>query len=263
MPAQTFKIMVRVQPSSLELVRYIHKNLTHINRRGIRVSISKLADSEFDEEFVTRLSRKGITRMPAMIDSQGVAYVGLKQIMDVFEGQAQRARSDQRLEIPAAEFGSDPLLSNYWQKEMFNYDRGSGTFSMRTDDEEHEGDASARTIERQMRMYEDRVPRQRRSADPVDIDGRAMRHGRARAGRRRDDDRAGGGGGYDNIDSDDDMRDERDDYDERDGRNGRDMRVPDDDVPFGSSGGGGDAFGDALDQKMLSAWMNNNGPSAE
>jgi hypothetical protein len=237
---KTCKILVRVQPSSLELLRYVDKNLSAINSRGYRISIEKLTDADFDDDFVTRLSRKGIVRLPAMIDSCGVAYVGLKQIVDVFESANADANKDRKIspELPNAEFGSDPLLSKYWQREMFQRD-DSGKMEPRKDDDEPQELEFDRELQRKLSQYERKTPKQRRNADPIDFDPAPRR----RPPRDNYDD---------NIDSGDD--DDRGVFADR--RYNDDMA----EIPLAPSDG---LAGEDVDRRMMSAWLQNNGPSSD
>src|ERR1700689_2351997 len=98
-----FKIFLRVQPTSLELARYLDKNIDGINRTGIKIQLEKLADCDFDAGLIDMLQKKGITRMPAMISSNGKVSVGLKQIIDVFDGNSSTLKKTEQVGGPNLE----------------------------------------------------------------------------------------------------------------------------------------------------------------
>jgi hypothetical protein len=232
MPAErSVKIIVRVQEPSLKILRYIDKHIDEINGRGIKVDIEKLSEDELTEERVNQLVKKGISRLPAMVESTGRVLIGLEQIMDSFEN-VNPATYDERF----SPLGNtdDPSISTYWHKELFDFDDKENKYVPRGDADAKEDEY--RDIERKMRNYEMNIPKHRRPDS-----GRRRDQG----GYPDDDDeapparRGGNRRQNDNVDSD---------YDQ--------PYTPENiQIPTSSSD---DAHGDHLDDIMMRAWIDNN-----
>jgi Sec-independent protein translocase protein TatA len=220
---RSVKIILRVQMSCVELVRYIDKHITDINRNGIFINFDKISDDKLTESKVNELSRVGVSRLPALIDSNGKVYTGLKQIIDLFENTSQ-TRDESYAPIGTAD---DPDVSKYWHSELFKRDE-SGKYVAR--DEQDSNDDDVNDISKKMREYESDVPKHRRTNS-----GRSrtsnIQPKHTNRGRERDNPE-------DNIDQD---------YDEPHSEESNFM-----------PSGGDDSNGDALDDVMMRAWMNNN-----
>jgi hypothetical protein len=241
MPAErTVKIIIRVQEPSLKILRYINKHIDEINGRGIKVEIEKLSEDELTEERVNQLVKKGISRLPAMIEaSTGRVLIGLEQIMNSFEN-VNPATYDERF-TPLGNT-DDPSISTYWHKELFDFNDKENKYVPKSDSDAKEDEY--RDIERKMRTYEMNIPKHRK----VDSGRKREYNDEPRGRRGRDDDyddepapRRGGNGrrGGDNVDSD---------YDQ--------PYTPESvQIPSSSSD---DAHGDHLDDIMMRAWIDNN-----
>jgi hypothetical protein len=121
---KTFKLIVQVSDTCIELLRYLDKNIVSVNNLGAKVQVEKIGKDEFDEDMVETLRKKGITRLPALVAPDGKLFIGLKKIMDLFEKNLNNVRNDARTGAiggPAedAEMGSNPDLTDFWSRELF------------------------------------------------------------------------------------------------------------------------------------------------
>jgi hypothetical protein len=246
---KTFKLIVQVNEVCLEILRYLDKNISTINRLGVRIQVEKLSKSELDEEMLETLRKKGITRLPVLIVNDGKLLVGLKRIIDMFEKNLNNARVDERVSPagdyggPAvgAEMGTNPDLCDYWQRELYAGTDRKGKMIPR--DDKDEGEDEGGDIERRLADYRRNEPKHRRSGGGRERDIDPPPRERPRRGGHRVEEPE------DNIaDSDDDSDGGYDEPPPKRGGGSRAPRLP----PTG------DAGGDAMDQRMLAAWMDNN-----
>jgi hypothetical protein len=255
--SKLFTVFVQPSSSCLELLRYLNKNILTVNKMGVKVQIEKLEKEDCDKEMVDALNKRGINRLPAMVASDGKTFVGLKSILDLFEKGIGSHQRDNRLNGGGMDldtspeqdtsFGTNPDMANFWMTELFAGIDKKGKHIPRKDKDEAEDEGD--DIEKKMRAYERNIPKHRKGNSERDVDNtmaeqQTRRRRRPAPTRRRqqDDDEE-----PDNIASDDD---ESGGYDDAPRRNNRQ-----DNPPFAPSA---DVGGDDMDQKMLSAWLNNN-----
>jgi hypothetical protein len=245
---QLFKLIVQPNALCLELLRYLDTHIEEINQMSAAIMIEKIQTNEFDEATVNMFRKKGITRLPAMLSPEGKVFTGLKPIMELFDKNVKKLKMHQRSSAfgpeADAEFGSNPDLTDFWERELFaGYDKRGGRIARKDKDEpENEG----ADIERRVAEYQRNVPRHRtggqdRGRDDRTRDNDRDRGRRGRGRRRRDDD------------SDDDEPDSDDDDGDRRRPAERDRR-----------GGGGHnralpTTEHDMDDRMMAAWMDNNG----
>ncbi|SIP86048.1 Hypothetical protein PACV_335 [Pacmanvirus A23] len=231
---KTFKLIVQVSDNCLDLLRYLDKNINDINKLGVRVQVEKIAKDEFDDEMVENLRKRGITRLPALIAPDNKIFIGLASITNLFEKNLNNVRTGQRVGPirggDSSESDSNLDISDYMMKEMYEgTDRSTGKIIVKDDKDELDDEAS--DIERKMGQYRRNIPKHRQQSSGRERDIDPVPRNR---NRRRDE-------LEDNI--------EVDDYDEPEPpRRGRASAIePSDDMA-----------GDDMDQRMLSAWMDNN-----
>ncbi len=235
---KTFKLIVQVSDNCLDLLRYLDKNISDINKLGVKVQVEKIARDEFDDEMVENLRKRGITRLPALIAPDNKIFIGLASITSLFEKNLNNVRTGQRVgpirdgnDEMSTEMGSNPDMTDFWMKELYEgTDRSTGKLIVRNDKDEPDDESG--DIERKMSMYRRNVPKHRQQSSGREKDIDPMPRNR---GRRRDE-------LEDNIEVDDE-------YDEPEPpRRGRASTMePSDDVA-----------GDDMDQRMMAAWMDNN-----
>lgn len=245
-----FKLIVQPTETCLELLRYLHKNIEDVNRLGAGVQIEKVDKGEIDDDLLEIFRKKGITRLPALLAPDGHIFIGLKQVVELFEKNLNNSRTSSRAGPandpyggPAydAELGSNPDMTNFWMRELYAGCDNRGRMIPRKDKDE--GDDEGGDIEKRLSDYRRNVPRHRRTdtGRERDVDPAPRNRGR----NRHDEDF---------TDEDDNIADD-DEYDDepaappRRGGNGRG-------APRLS--GTGDVRGDDMDQRMLAAWMDNN-----
>lgn len=79
-----FKLIVQPSINCLELLRYLNKNIEEVNTMGVGIKIEKIS-GELDENLVEIFRQKGITRLPALIAPEGKVFIGLQQVVNLFE----------------------------------------------------------------------------------------------------------------------------------------------------------------------------------
>lgn len=258
---KTFKVLVQSSSkNSIDIAYYIDENIRAINSLGIMVQMEKIAEDEMDAEMVEALRKRGITRFPALLTNDGKVVIGKDKIKDMFDRGIQGQRRGDRLAPGGeyeggnnSEFGSNPSMTDFWMRELYSGVGRDGKPIPKKDQEKEEGDETA-DMERKLRDYQRNVPKHRRGGDSRDrdIDMGAATQQRRRGGRRRpepdpDDNIADvcDNCGQDPCDCDDV-------YDAPPRGGGRQM----DDSPRGGTAVG--LSGDAMDDKMMAAWMANN-----
>lgn len=227
MQRQTFKLIVTVTDNCIEICQYLCKNITDINKLGVRVHIEKISKVEFDEVMVDTLRRKGITRLPALVAPDGKLFIGMKNIVDLFERNLRPARNTDRIGAvdSNSEMGSNPDLTSFYMKELYSGRDNNGKMVPRADDDEENDDHAA--ITKSLANYGKKVPRHRQEHNrEIDIDPQPRQRQRQHY--------------EDNIETDDI-------YEEPAPR----MREQPVNRPM-------DAGEDALDHRMMTAWLSNN-----
>jgi len=234
--AKTFKLLVKTSDNCIELLKYINKNIATVNKLGVKIRVDKLKNGEFDEDMVNMLKNKGITRLPALITSDGSVFIGLKSIIDLFEKNLNAARGRERVEPVAhvdvvAEMGTNPDMNAWWMRELYAGVDKSGKAVPRKDKDEDEDNVD---YDRLMREQNRRGPKHRQpDTEETDIE-MPTRRTRDRP-RPRDDE------------PDDNIADPDEEVPKPARRQTQ--------VPISRSD---DVRGDSLDSKMLAAWMENN-----
>jgi hypothetical protein len=263
---KVLKLIVKDSANSLEVLKYLDKNITEIVRLGVRIKIEKIKTSEFNEEMVNILKRKGVTRLPALLMPDTMVYTGTKSIIGLFEKNLNTSVKNQRVSPAAAPVGD---INDYWMQQLYDGRDSGGKLVPRDDGEEEPGGGS--NLEKSMRRYERNMPKHRRDTGR-DTERDTAGHGpRGRSTSRnnvRDNnvrDRS-----PDNIMTDDPPPARRS------GSRGNARQPHRDEYDFGDDDGGGDfdfpvrsgsksstpkfsgGSGDDLDDRMLAAWMDNN-----
>jgi hypothetical protein len=244
---KVFKVLVQDSDNCIELARYINKNIKSINKLGIEIRMEKIEKDEFDDDMVEALRKRGITRLPAMVTNDGKTHVGLKVIIDMFEkginNQSNASRVSPEMDL-SSEMGSNPDMNNFWMRELYAGQDNKGRPIPKKDEDEEIGEKN--DIERRLRDYDKNQPVHRRQADTREpaFDRDVENQQRRRRGNGRPPPPA-----YpeDNIDDDDE-------YDDG-GYDGPPARRGSDDIMSSAASTMGE---DAMDDKMMSAWMQNN-----
>ncbi len=257
---KTFKVIVQGgKKNSLDIAQYIDENIRAVNNLGIIIRMEKISEDEMDAEMVEALRKRGITRLPALLTNEGKVFVGKDKIMDLFDRGIRGQRRGARLDPGDVgyggntEMGSNPDMTDFWMRELYaGQDPRSGKMLPRKDKDEGEDEGA--DIEKRLRDYQRNVPKHRRAdARDKDIDMDAVQQQRRRGRRKTEPDPDDNiadvcdNCGHDPCDCEDD------DYGGREPvRGGR----PTDTEPRGGTVAG--LGGDAMDDKMLTAWMQNN-----
>jgi len=154
---KTVKIILSDKISSVDLARQLDERIDEINRRGIKLDMETHLTEEFDPEKVNELSKRGVTRLPAMIDGNRVV-VGANNIVDAL---LTKVRAD---EASAPLGNNDVDISDFWRRELYSHDKKTGSFVPRKDSDEDTGD-EIKDIDKRMRDYEKKVPKHRRTGE--------------------------------------------------------------------------------------------------
>jgi hypothetical protein len=240
-----FKLIVQPTNNCLEVLRYLNRNIRSVNKLGIGVIIEKI---DGNEELIEILRKRGITRLPVLLSPDGNNAIGMRQVIDLFEKGIKRipgrarsgAEANDEYDSSNTDFGTNPDLANFWERELYSGRDNKGKMRPRDDpDEEITGEGG--DLEKKLTRYYMNTPKHRRPNyqepdDDPDPYQPAERPRRTAARQRRDvlpvDEP------MDNIEPDD--------------RRSVDTHAP----PKLSSTG--DDAGDSMDQRMMTAWLNNN-----
>lgn len=222
------KIIVQPTANSRELLRYINKNIRDINAVGAVVHIEKVEVSDPHDALLALLKRKGINRLPAMIDQAGKIYLGTASIIGVFDRNLASKRDNERLGPHRDVMGTNADLSDYYQNEL--YARDGDKLIPREDNDK--GDDDEEDLSQRMRQYERNKPRRHRD-DPEDERNAPARRRTAR---------------YDEDEEEDEPRRRPADIEENIDRRGGGRR--------GAPIRGGD---DEMDRQMMDAMLDNLG----
>lgn len=239
MSTKTFKLLVQVSECCLDILRYFEANIIQINQLGIRIHVEKINKKDLDEELVHKLNSKGITRLPALITDSGKVYIGIGKIRNAFETEFNSARKSEIGEpsygaASGAEMGSNPELQDFYTRELYEGFK-DGKFIPRKDDEKNDSDRN--DIEDRMKRYNQNVPTHRRSQESSEeFNNQTPRQ------RQRNHD-------YDNDSSYDNIADESEVKSPDAPRRGANDSIRKSFQPTD----------DALDDKMMAAWIDKNG----
>lgn len=235
MKVKTFKVIVKTSDSCIDLLKYLDKHIKSINALGVRIRIEKISNDELDEEMVESLRKRGVTRLPALLDSEGKVFLGLTKIMEIFNKNLKLAQINRRVSpIDDMSGGAtdNPDIDNFWMKELFQGRSRSGKLIPRDDPDED--DRAKSDIERRMAMY---VPPAHRRSDFAT----APTETPTRRPRRRREPKYEDEYDEDNINSSDDEHDPAPAH-----RRTSAISASD------------DARGDEMDRMMLDAFLQNN-----
>jgi hypothetical protein len=233
---KTFKLIVTPNENCVKVLLYISRCIDQINVMGVRIKVEKIRKSEFDEDMVKILRRRGITRLPVLVAPDGKSFTGVNSITELFEKNLRTLKNGGRVapvSKPEADFGTNPDLAEFWMKEM-----------SKKDGEDNDMNGENNDFDSKLRQYQSRVPKHRGggAAPEVNIDApeRQRRQRPSRAETRVHAPKM-----EDNIDSGD-----YPDYDLPAATPSTPIRAP---KLEPSDEGGAD-----VDQKMLAAWLDNN-----
>lgn len=247
----TLKLYVNVSDNSLDVLQYIDKNLTEINKMGVFVNIELLTDDDIDEDMKRFLAKKGIVRLPSLLSGKKT-HVGVVDIKKVFANALKkmslapsamdddddrpprgRAPMQQRNRLGT---GNGDIVDNFYMQEIqdslaeMGKNKGRGKSGDKEDDSLGDGDIDFNAA---MAKYERNMPKHRRGDDnrarPDDSPPRRRRQDDSPPRRRRDP-----------SESPPPQR----------GRRGGNRRDSEDNV--------GDFGGGNLDDQMMNAFLENN-----
>lgn len=228
--SQVFKLIVQNSETCLNILKYIDKNIHHVNSLGVKISIDKIDKNGIDEDMIDILQQKGISRLPTLIAPDGKIFTGFKNIIELFEKNLNKAKNHDRVsgseyEYSNKDVGTCPDLNDFWTRELYEDADEHGNLKARKDSEETEDSNVKNDISRKMASYEKKIPKHRLASS-----GRTGRD-ESQVGRRHSID-----------DEDDNIGHEEDIAITKNIETKR---------PRGSGE-------EAMDQRMLAAWMENN-----
>lgn len=250
---ETFRLIVAATPNCIEVLKYINNCITDINKMGVRIQVEKIGQNDFDDDMVELLRKRGITRLPVLITTEGKPFIGIKNITAVFEKNLKMLKNSARIgggknEEPATtEIGTNPDLADFWASEMYGGRDQNGNLVARKDVDE--GDKEADDIDAKMRAYHSRVPKHRGGGSDREADIEPAPRPRRRRGGADPDQEA-----PERPSSRPSSRPDTSEDNIDDGYDDNSSHVPIRAPVLQPSGEGGDD----LDQKMLAAWMENN-----
>lgn len=233
-----FKILVQCKPHSIELAHYIDNHILNINNIGIFINMEKIG-SDDDEKIVGALRKRGITRLPAMILDNGQVVVGKDKIIDLFKMRLQGDGYNNNDVGCRTDYGTNPDMADFWMHELYSDTDGKKLPKNDTDEDNNEGN----DIDRRLRNYDSNIPKHRRGGATSERDFDQTTSQRKRRSNN---------GPPEIVDNT--TNDNVDDIDEPRGNES-----------YMNHNGGGPRggnitglSGDAMDEKMMTAWMQNN-----
>ncbi len=215
------KILVQNSASCTKLLRYINNNAQKIRDLGVTIRIEKLSRNDCDGETISKLQKKGIVRLPALIAPDGTKFIGIKSIIKLLESNFKSKQVDLKIN-PIIDYND---VHSYMNREiMSNLDESGKPKNDREDmDEDNNVDFASK-----MADYARNTPKHRRNDKEknVEIPTRPARNNVPNVINHDNADPDD----YDNIDMDD---------------------TPN--IPINTD------FGDDVDRRMMEAWKNNLG----
>jgi hypothetical protein len=173
---------------SLELLRYVDKNIFRINKNNVRV-VPMIVSST--KGMIDKLRAAGITRLPALVVPDG-NLIGLRSIVEHLDKLGEHIGSSRPGLAPSIDNTHDWLM-----REMFEVDR-TGKRIPRTDHDDDEAEDNKKDIERRLKDYSQNAPKHQRNVgrggyENDDDDDEPMdRNARAPRGRPERSPRSGG-----------------------------------------------------------------------
>lgn len=256
---QNYKLIVQTSKNSKAIMRYLDKNINSINRVGVLLHIDKISAEEMTEETAEAFRKKKIMRFPALLGPDNAKYIGINDIIELFESKIDMTKAKTRSEYNTysdsnngTTGGSGNMLDDFYAREMFNDDK-----TPKTDAEEDTMNEGGANIERRMAEYERNKPKHHTPG------GGEVNINRTRAPREaatpnynnygndnRNDNRASTRP-QKNALANNIAHDEYNDYDiDYDNEYNTPVNLP----PLSRTD---DAAGDDMDQRIADAWMNN------
>lgn len=241
MTTVNYKLIVQNKETCIDLLKYLDKNIVSVNRLGATVKIEKIDDGDMDDDLVETFRKNGITRLPVLIGPDGTKFIGLKRVIDLFEKNLNTHKNQGRAnplggvdDGPAAEFGSNPDLGDFYMKELFSgQDRHGAMIPRKDKDEDGVDEGLGNNFERGMAEQNKRARHRLGEGNERNNDPAPQRRPRNTREESSDEDNVA------------------DDYDNEPPARGRRGGIPN--LPAT-----GDTGGDDMDQRMLAAWMDNN-----
>jgi hypothetical protein len=183
-----YTLLVNRDEVSLELLRYVDKNIFRINKNNVRV-VPMIVSST--KGMIDKLRAAGITRLPALVVPDG-NLIGLRSIVEHLDKLGEHIGSSRPGLAPSIDNTHDWLM-----REMFEVDR-TGKRIPRTDHDDDEAEDNKKDIERRLKDYSQNAPKHQRNVgrggyENDDDDDEPMdRNARAPRGRPERPPRSGG-----------------------------------------------------------------------
>lgn len=114
-----FTLIIQSTDNCIKLLKYLDKNIQLINKIGVGVNIKKYDEENVSEPMSKLIQKKNITRLPALITNQGDIFIGLDDIINIFNKNLNKFKETQD-EVNGCDFGSNDYLSNMYKKEMLS-----------------------------------------------------------------------------------------------------------------------------------------------
>jgi hypothetical protein len=180
---QCLELFVNGSQNSINVLKYLDRNITSIRGLGVRLDIKKLED---DPDAVEYLQNKGVVRLPAVINADGQSAVGYRAIIQLFQNnleQGEVAGMRGRNGTKSSVRGRSDDVRSYWESVMGEADNEE------QDEDDEFGETASRDIQRRMQDWESRRPAHHTAATKSRQQSeRKESRGRRRERRRKDSD---------------------------------------------------------------------------
>lgn len=229
-----FKLIVQPSINCMELLRYLNKNIEEVNVLGVGIKIEKIS-GEIDDDTAEVFRQKGITRLPALIAPEGKVFIGLQQVIGLFEKNLTRVKNMARAsgygtaEIDSPEYGGGTDVASYMQREIFaGVERDGKGRLIQQKDKDMTPDESD-DFQKKMSAFNRVTKHRRQTDDEQDLDDPMPRTRRTSTPVQDDED---------NIADDE--------------------PAPKNNIRAPRQTSSGDGRADDMDKRMMDAWLDNN-----
>lgn len=119
MARKFFKLFVKDSGKpSIDILRYIAKNIEIINNMGVSIKITKIEEDTLDEDMQKKLASNGIKNFPSLVCSRDVIKTGCKNIIAMFETNKNRLIDQQERDAVSVGSFENTDLAEYYAEQI-------------------------------------------------------------------------------------------------------------------------------------------------
>lgn len=145
-----YSLIVQQTEKCIKVLKYIDKCISTINRTGIKILIESLPDN-CDNDILEICHKNGINRLPALIDNDGLVFIGYKQIIS----RLKKIENNKRL----TDVVNRDEVSDFWKNELFEGTSKDGKPIFKTDSDTADVDDASGDIDKKLSQYRSNAPK--------------------------------------------------------------------------------------------------------